>query len=54
MTLRQFIVENRKAIDEAITRQCSNLPRLNNDERRLWVLNDEALYLWARREGVRI
>lgn len=27
---------------------------LNNDERRQWILNDEGLYDWARREGVRI
>lgn len=26
----------------------------NDEERRLWVLNDEGLYLWARSEGVRI
>ena len=29
-------------------------PRLNDKERRLWVLNDEGLYQWARSEGVRI
>jgi len=29
-------------------------PRANDDERRLWVLNDEGLYNWARSEGVRI
>lgn len=23
----------------------------NDDERRLWVLNDEGLYLWHQREG---
>ena len=27
---------------------------LNNEERRQWILNDEGLYNWARREGVRI
>jgi hypothetical protein len=27
---------------------------LNNEERRLWILNDEGLYRWARSEGVRI
>ena len=28
--------------------------RLNDAERRAWVLNDEGLYRWARSEGVRI
>ena len=29
-------------------------PKINDAERRLWVLNDEGLYLLARRSGVRI
>ena len=28
--------------------------RINNEERRQWILNDEGLYQWARSEGVRI
>lgn len=28
--------------------------RINDEERRLWILNDEGLYSWARSEGVRI
>jgi len=28
--------------------------RLNDSERRLWILNDEGLYRWARSEGVKI
>lgn len=27
---------------------------LNDKERRLWILNDEGLYRWARSEGVQI
>jgi len=27
---------------------------LNDAERRQWVMNDEGLYMWARREGVRV
>lgn len=27
---------------------------LNDEERRLWVLNDEGLYNWARSEGVNL
>ncbi len=26
----------------------------NDEERRLWILNDEGLYEWARSEGVKI
>jgi hypothetical protein len=29
-------------------------PKLTNEDRRQWVLNDEGLYRWARSEGVRI
>jgi hypothetical protein len=32
----------------------SDAPELNDRERRLWILNDEGLYRWARAEGVRI
>lgn len=53
MTLKQFLKENRDEIDSAIKRVVPNV-RLNDEERRLWVLNDEGLYRWARREGVRI
>lgn len=28
--------------------------RLNNATRAAWIANDEALYLWAREEGVRV
>lgn len=34
--------------------RCVPDARLNAAERRLWVLNDEGLYLWARRDGVNI
>ena len=47
MTLRQFVRENRAAIDEAIRSVCSNC-RLNDEERTDWVMNDEGLYKWAR------
>jgi hypothetical protein len=53
MTLKEFIRENREEIDAAIRSVCSNC-RLNNEERRLWILNDEGLYRWAQRSGVRI
>jgi hypothetical protein len=70
MTLRAFIAANRSEIDAAITGRVPRTAscycglsgtdhqhqpsRLNDEERRLWVLNDEGLYRWARSEGVRI
>lgn len=53
MTLKNFIKENREELDECIKRVCPNC-RMNDEERRLWILNDEGLYRWARSEGVRI
>ena len=55
MTLKEFIKENRKTIDTCIARalQVGENPRPNDEERRLWILNDEGLYNWARSEGVR-
>lgn len=55
MTLSNFIKENKEEIDTGIKRYL-NRPemRLNNEERRQWILNDEGLYRWARSEGVRI
>jgi len=53
MSLREFIKQNKTEIDACIRRVVPDC-KLNNEERRLWILNDEGLYLWARREGVRI
>lgn len=53
MTLRNFIRENRKSIDDCIKRVCEN-GTLNDEDRRQWVLNDEGLYNWARQSGVRV
>jgi hypothetical protein len=53
MTLRQFIKEHRQELDDCIQRAAPGAPK-NDDERRLWILNDEGLYHWARSEGVRI
>lgn len=54
MSLSQFIKENRAEIDAAIKRANPNQVTFNDGERRLWVLNDEGLYRWARSNRVRI
>ena len=51
MTLRDFIKQNREELDKAIHNVVPNV-RLNNEERRQWIMNDEGLYRWARSEGV--
>ncbi len=53
MTLKQFIKDNRQEIDAAI-RSVVEGCRIDDNERRLWILNDEGLYNWARSEGVKI
>jgi len=51
--LREFIKENRQHIDDVVRARVKDPKKmLTDEERRLWVVNDEALYLWARKEGV--
>jgi len=52
--LTNFIKENRNLIDAYVRRRVPNARYFNDAERRLWVLNDEQLYKWARAEGVRL
>ena len=55
MTLRDFIKNNRNELDKLIAKALGmpENPLKNDNERRLWILNDEGLYGWARSEGVR-
>lgn len=52
-TMSAFIRQNRKEIDAAIRRVCSNCRVSNDQDRREWIENDEGLHRWARAEGVR-
>ena len=54
MTMRDFIREHRAEIDSSIEARPGACKPSNDDERRDWIANDEGLYLWARREGVRV
>ena len=56
MTLKQFIKEHRAELDAFIARALGlpKNPIPTDAERRLWILNDEGLYRWARSEGVKI
>jgi len=48
-TLKEFIKEHREEIDEL-----TQSPYKNDEERRLWILNDIGLYGWAKSEGVKL
>ncbi len=56
MTLKEFIKSEREALDIEISKRLKKYPyeKFNDHERRLWILNDESLYSWARSHGVRI
>jgi len=53
MTLKEFIKKNKQEIDNCIRKATPNF-RINDEERRMWILNDESLYNWAKAEGVKI
>lgn len=53
-SMRKFIVEHRKEIDEAILRANPRQNIWNDHERELWILNDEGLYNWTKRNGVKV
>jgi len=56
MTLTRFIKENKEQIDEyiaaALNCNVEDIPHKNNDEREMWINNDEGLYNWALSEEV--
>lgn len=54
MTLQNFIDEYRAELTRAITKRVPNIRTIDDEEIRLWILNDEGLYHWAKEEGVRI
>lgn len=51
--MRDFIKNNKEEIDACIKSASPGAP-LNDEERRMWILNDEGMYNWARRSGVKI
>ena len=54
-TLDEFIDHSvyQSEWDKAIRRRCPNVGTIGTGERRLWILNDEVLYNWARAAGVK-
>lgn len=54
MTLKQFIKKNKVQLDKIIYSSTGVRVRLNDNERKKWIMNEESLYDWARDEGVEI
>ncbi len=54
MSRRQFLKDNRTEIDRYIRDRVPNIGSLNDQDRWDWVMNDEGLYLWAKRSGVNV
>lgn len=53
MTLREFIDEHRGELDKCIRNAVGDQNfDIDDDEREMWIANDEGLYEWARSEGV--
>lgn len=51
--MRKFIREHRAEIDAIIHSIVPGI-LIDDDEREMWIINDEGLYNWARSEGVKV
>lgn len=49
MTIKQFIKKHKESLDVYIQHKAPGSPKTNN-ERELWIMNDETLYNWFRAE----
>jgi hypothetical protein len=52
MTLQEFIDENRGELDACIRNVCGPNHDIDDEEREMWINNDEGLYNWAVKSGV--
>jgi len=65
-SVHRFIRENRAKIDAKINETLSpsvretnrnfgiKVPRFNDNDRHVWLLNNEGLYLWAKAQGIKV
>lgn len=54
MKMSDFIRKHRGVIDSVIKTVTKRDGKLNDKERKEWVLNDEGLYNLARQKGVKV
>jgi hypothetical protein len=67
MKIKDFIEQNRQELNHAINSEIYRHdgnggkghipepePQHNQEQIKQWIMNDEGLYNWARKEGVRI
>ncbi len=56
MSIREFIKQHRKEIDDVIISYIGKdgYRHRNDNERKLWILNVEYLYNYARAQGVKL
>lgn len=52
MTIEEFIEENRGELDSCIRNVVGPNFDIDDDEREMWIMNDEGLYNWAKSAGV--
>ena len=52
--MNKFIRENEAQLKKMIKQKVPNAKQIDEAEMRLWVLNDEGIYNWARSQGVNI
>jgi hypothetical protein len=52
--LSDWIAANRDMIDRHIQKAVSNIIDIDDDEREMWVMNDETLYIRAAHDGVEL
>lgn len=53
MTMQEFINENKGIIDDHILSICNDC-NIDDNERELWIANDEFLYYFAIGKGVEV
>ena len=65
-SVHRFIRENRAKIDARINETLSlspgirgrnfgiKTPKFNDNDRHVWLLNNEGLYLWAKAQGIKV
>lgn len=54
MSKREWLKQNRAELNRIIHAKLGDNRSLNDDDRWEWVMNDEGLYNWARRDGVNV